>query len=169
MAYPDFERKTTSSRPPPPDRATDGARLLLADRDNERRSWYAGVLGEAGYQVVGVGEMAEALAQVAVARPALIIAHVSEPVAEGMALCRTLRKERETCDLPVIIVIRVDDPFTREQIVRFGASGILTERPGRALLLRQVKRLMARARAHPATGEQQLGIEPAKFPVWQKE
>ena len=103
----------------------------------------------------------EEFAELAAARPELIIAHLSEPVADGMALCRKLRKERETRDLPVIIVTRFDDPHTREQIVRSGASGILTERPGRALLLRQVRRLMARAKAHPGgsdTRDQDIGI-----------
>ena len=154
MAYPDFERKPTSSRPPPFN-GEDKARLLLADRDRERRSWYASVLEGAGYQVVSVGEPAEALAEIAAVLPMLIIAHLSEPVADGMALCRTLRKDSETRHLPVIVVTRFDDPYTREQIVRSGASGILTERPGRALLLRHVRRLMARAKTHARTGPQE--------------
>ena len=161
MAYPDFERKSMSSRPPLSTDGANGGRLLLTDRNNERRSWYASVLEEAGYQVVSVSEPAEALAELAAARPELIIAHLSEPVADGMALCRKLRKERETRDLPVIIVTRFDDPHTREQIVRSGASGILTERPGRALLLRQVRRLMARAKAHPGgsdTRDHEIGF-----------
>jgi CheY-like chemotaxis protein len=147
MSYPDFERRTSNSRPPPA-LGADGARLLLTDRDTERRLWYANVLEGAGYEVVSVSELAHALTEIAATLPAMIIANLSEPIADGMALCRKLRQERETRDLPVIVVTRSGDPFTREQIVRSGASGILTEPLGRALLLRQVRRLMARAKAH---------------------
>ncbi len=148
MSYSDFERKTTNSRPPPALSTVDGTRLLLTDRDTERRLWYANVLEEAGYEVVSVGELAQALTEIAATLPAMIITHLSEPIADGMALYRNLRKERETRDLPVIVVTRSGDPYTREQIVRSGASGILTEPLSRALLLRQVRRLMARAKAH---------------------
>lgn len=145
------EKRTTSSCPPTVSSAGDGARLLLTDRDTERRSWYVNVLEDAGYQVIGIDEPAHALAEVVAALPAMIIAHLSEPIADGVALCRKLRKERETRDLPVIVVSRFDDPYTREQIVRAGASGILTAPLTRVLLLRQVRRLMARAKAHAGT------------------
>jgi two-component system cell cycle response regulator len=80
--------------------------------------------------------------------PDLIIAQLSEPTVDGFALCRKLRAEADTRHTPVLVLTRFDDPYTREQIVRAGATAILIEPMRRALLLRQVRRLLARTRAH---------------------
>jgi DNA-binding response OmpR family regulator len=139
----DLQRNINGSSSPP---TLVMAGAPLTARDEERRQWYVDTLEHAGYQVVSARDVSPA--ESAGGLPSMIIAHLFDPIADGIALCRKLRTAASTRDLPVIVVTRLDDPYTREQIVRSGASSILTEPLSRALLLRQVRRLMALAKAH---------------------
>ena len=102
----------------PPTLVMAGAPLTA--RDEERRQWYVDTLQHAGYQVVSAADVSPTPAESAGGLPSMIIAHLFEPIADGIALCRKLRTAAATRDLPVIVVTRLDDPYTREQIVRSG-------------------------------------------------
>jgi CheY-like chemotaxis protein len=131
---------------------TARALILIAESDPQRRTLYTDILREAGYEVVNVRNAAMALTEAAQLAPDLIIAQLSEPTTDGFELCRKLRLDADTRHTPLLVLTRFDDPYTREQIVRAGATAILIEPMRRALLLRQVHRLLARARAHGPVG-----------------
>src|SRR5258708_181635 len=126
---------------------TARALVLISEGDPQRRSLDAEVLQEAGYEVVSVRNAGVA-AQAAELAPDLIITQLAEPMMDGFGLCRKLRTEPDTRHTPVLVLTRYDDPYTREQIVRAGATAILVEPLKRALLLRQVRRLIARTKSH---------------------
>jgi DNA-binding response OmpR family regulator len=121
-----------------------GALVLVAEPDAERRRTFTDALQQAGYTVRCIAEPSEAAAEAGRILPALIIARVTDAMADGFTICRTLRSVPETRDTPLLILMRLDDMFTREQIVRAGATAILIEPLRRTLLLRQVRRLLAR-------------------------
>ena len=146
MTYDDSERE--ASVPGGHEPRTAHALVLMAEPDPQRRTLYTQVLQEAGYEVVSVRSIATALTEAAQLAPDLIIAQLAEPTVDGFALCRKLRAEADTRHTPVLVLTRFDDPYTREQIVRAGATAILIEPMRRALLLRQIRRLLARTRAH---------------------
>ena len=117
----------------------------------ERRSLIAKVmrafteaLQQAGYIVASVADPAQTAAEAARVAPALIIARLGDPMGDGFTLCRELRGAPDTRDIPLLVLMRFDDLYTREQIVRAGATSILIEPLRRTLLLRQVRRLLAR-------------------------
>jgi two-component system cell cycle response regulator len=147
MTYDDFEQEPSSS-PAGHEPRTARALVLIAEPDPQRRTLYTQVLQEAGYEVVSVRNTATALTEAAQLAPDLIIAQLSEPTADGFGLCRKLRAEADTRHTPVLVLTRFDDPYTREQIVRAGATAILIEPMRRTLLLRQIRRLLARTKAH---------------------
>jgi DNA-binding response OmpR family regulator len=121
-----------------------GALVLLAEPDAECRMTFTQVLEQAGYSVRSVAEASHAPAEAGRLMPALIIARLTDPVTDGISVCRTLRSAAATRDTPLLILMRLDDMYTREQIVRAGATAILIEPLRRTLLLRQVRRLLAR-------------------------
>ena len=120
--------------------------VLIADPDVERRLAYTVILEDAGYRVMGIADMASALAETAISQPDLIIVQLVEPPTEGLDLCRQVRSGADTRDTPVIVLTRQDDAYIREQVVRSGGTAILTEPLKRTLLLRQVRRLLSRSR-----------------------
>jgi DNA-binding response OmpR family regulator len=146
MTNDDSEQQVGVPAGPEPHNAR--ALVLIAESDPQRRTLYTDVLREAGYEVVNVRNAATALSEAALLAPDLIIAQLSEPTTDGFDLCRKLRLDADSRHTPLLILTRFDDPYTREQIVRAGATAILIEPMRRALLLRQVQRLLARAKAH---------------------
>ena len=76
-----------------------------------------------------VQQAATLLTEAAQLAPDLIIAQLSEPTVDGFALCRKLRAEADTRHTPVLVLTRFDDPYTREQIVRAGATAIASPKP----------------------------------------
>jgi DNA-binding response OmpR family regulator len=118
--------------------------VLLAEPDAERRTTFTHALQQAGYAVRSVEDPSQVAAEAGRVLPALIIARVADPIGDGFSVCRALRGVPETRDIPLLILTRLDDMYTREQIVRAGATAILIEPLRRTLLLRQVRRLLAR-------------------------
>ncbi len=121
-----------------------GALVLLAEPDAERRVAFTETLSQAGYEVRSITEVSGVAFEAARVTPALIIARVADPITEGFSVCRALRAARETRDIPLLILTRLDDVYTREHILRAGATAILVEPLRRTLFLRQVRRLLAR-------------------------
>jgi DNA-binding response OmpR family regulator len=119
--------------------------ILLADPEEGRRAGYADILRQAGFDVAAVPEVTEAMSRAAMAVPALIILQLVNHVGDGFLTCRLVRTSAETRHTPVLVLTRFDDPYTRDQIVRSGATAILIEPLKHALLLRQVRRLLAHA------------------------
>jgi len=120
--------------------------VLVADPDQQRLDTYAIVLQKAGYDVIGVVDPAAALAETARLQPDLVLVRLGEPRSDGLAFCQRMRAGAETRDTPVIVLTRQDDAYVREQVVRAGGTAILTEPLKHTLLLRQVRRLLARVR-----------------------
>lgn len=144
MSHDDQQNEATNlSKRLAPARATV---LLVADSETAHGAACAAALQEAGYDVVDV-----AYTDSAAPSPSLIIVQLLDQSHDGLSLCRKLRTDLATRDVPVIVVTKVDDAHTREQIVRSGATSILVEPVRRTLLLRQVRRLLVRARSRQRT------------------
>jgi len=129
--------------------------VLIAEATKGFRDRYQTLLEEAGHAVAVVPYDDAALSSRTV-RPSLIILQLSDPASTGLGMVRELRTQAETRGTPVITLVRFDDAHTREQIVRAGASAIMIDPVKRATLVRQIRRLLARAVATgpglPASG-----------------
>jgi two-component system, sensor histidine kinase and response regulator len=108
--YPDAGPLTAPSVP---------ARILVVDDEETTRLYVSGLLEKEGYAVSTAACGADALAAAA-ERPDLILLDVMLPDADGFTLCRELRAEAATRDIPVIfLTAKGDEP----EIVRGFESG----------------------------------------------
>ena len=106
---------------------------------------FLGLSVERGNTALYVSEMKRAYGDRGAAVGRQIAAALgSELLTSKFPLCERLVER----SYGVLVLTRFDDPYTREQIVRAGATAILIEPMRRALLLRQIRRLLARTRAH---------------------
>jgi|SRR3954468_16189690 CheY-like chemotaxis protein len=78
--------------------------LVLAEDDDDIRAVTARILRRAGFAVVETADGAAALAAVREHRPAVVVSDIDMPVMSGVELCRSLRSDPATKDLPVILV-----------------------------------------------------------------
>jgi two-component system phosphate regulon response regulator PhoB len=154
------EQEQRGDRPPA---SINYARLLLIGEAEERATnLYQSVLEQAGYEVIVVPHE-EAGAASRKAGPALVILQLVDPTASGLGLVRELRTQADTRGTPVIVLTRFDDAYTREQIVRAGATAILLEPVKTPMLLRQLRRLLARTvmgAAFAAAHAEKLTVTP---------
>src|SRR5579872_7112139 len=94
---------------------------------------------------------------------ALIILQLADRGVPDLSLVRELRTHADTRGMPLITLTRFDDAYTREQIVRAGGSAILIDPVKAPLLLRQLRRLLARTPGAAAVspGTEKLTVMPA--------
>jgi sigma-B regulation protein RsbU (phosphoserine phosphatase) len=112
--------------PPPeptagdPDLAT--SRVLIVDDDALSRGLLVRYLSRAGIGLIETaGDGAEGLAKVASFRPDLVLLDVNMPVMGGHEMCRRLRADPRTADLPVLF--QTSESTERELIACFQAGG----------------------------------------------
>jgi DNA-binding response OmpR family regulator len=116
--------------------------ILVADPDPYRREAHATTLRDSGFDVLTAGDEGRALAVAITARPAVIVARPDAASGMSIDVCRRFRAGHETRDIPVLVLTPFDDGYTREQIVRAGATAILTEPLKGPVLVRNVRRLI---------------------------
>jgi two-component system response regulator MprA len=76
---------------------------LIAERDQIVRELQQYFLSKAGFAVEFVDDGQAAFERARVARPSLIVTEVLIPKLDGLALCRRLREDPLTKEIPVIV------------------------------------------------------------------
>jgi CheY-like chemotaxis protein len=80
-----------------------GRQILIAERDRNVRDLQSYVLEAAGFDVEFVDDGEAALAYATSNATALIITEILIPKLDGLTLCRRLRADRTTRDVPVLV------------------------------------------------------------------
>jgi two-component system response regulator MprA len=77
--------------------------ILIAERDQTVRELQGFFLEQAGFAVEFADDGEAALERARAARPALVVTEILIPKLDGLALCRRLREDPLTRDVPVIV------------------------------------------------------------------
>ena len=77
--------------------------ILIAERDQNVRELQEYFLGNAGLAVEFADDGQAALDCARLIRPALVVTEILIPRIDGLALCRRLREDPATRDIPVIV------------------------------------------------------------------
>ncbi|MEQ1661708.1 MAG: HD domain-containing phosphohydrolase [Thiobacillus sp.] len=109
-------------------RVRAGARVMIVDDRSTARSLLEGLARtlEPGIQVVSFADPQEALADMQLAVPDIIITDYRMPSMDGIEFTRRIRADRRLTDIPIIIVTVVDDRQIRYQALENGATDFLT-------------------------------------------
>jgi PAS domain S-box-containing protein len=116
-------------------------RLLLVDDDETLLATLRDALEAAGYQVATTGDGASALAQVAAARPDLVILDLQLPLVDGWAVLRQLRGDPGARALPVLAITGVEVE-RGDEVLTAGANEFLTKPFSLTVLESTVRRLL---------------------------
>jgi signal transduction histidine kinase/ActR/RegA family two-component response regulator len=116
-------------------------RLLLVDDDETLLATLREALEAAGYQVAAAGDGATALAQVATARPDLVILDLQLPNIDGWAVLRQLRGDPGGRALPVLAITGVEVE-RGDEVLTAGANEFLTKPFSLTVLESTVRRLL---------------------------
>lgn len=113
--------------------------VLIVEDDRVYRDDLRALLAHAGYAVVGLGSGEEALAQAAQVLPDLVLLDVMMPGMDGFEVCRRLRAEAQTAEVPIILVTALDDRESRIRGFEAGADDFVSKPIDRTELRARVR------------------------------
>lgn len=111
-------------------------KVLIVEDEPSTLELIASYLQDAGFQVVSVNNAKSALEQTASEKPDLVITDMVMPGMSGLEFCRSLKKNPETQQIPVMactsknqdldrvwakkqgVALYLTKPFTREEILQ---------------------------------------------------
>ncbi len=138
-----------------------GARLLVAEDNDELRAYIAGFLGNF-YNVTQAADGAEALEKIASRQPDLVISDVMMPNLAGDELCRRIKGDIETCHIPVILLTALDDKQNAIAGLEAGADDYITKPFDLSLLHARIIALLRNrelVRSRFAGGQPQAAVD----------
>lgn len=100
-------------------------RVLVVEDDPETRRYYRSVLERGGFVVEQAHNGLQALDKARAQPPDLVLTDIAVPGLDGIALCRHLRGEAGTRDVPVLAVTGYDDRQYNTRALDAGANRIL--------------------------------------------
>lgn len=102
-------------------------RILVVDDDEDSRRLLTHLLERRGYNVQLADGGASALHTMGQSTIDVVLLDVMMPVMDGFAVCREMKKNPETANLPVILLTARDDMETRAAGMNLGVSEFLAK------------------------------------------
>ncbi len=104
-----------------------GRKLLLADDSITIQKVVALTFADEGVEVVTVSDGQEAIEQLKVFTPDIVLADVFMPQVNGYEVCRYIKQNAELKHIPVMLLVGSFEPFDEAEARRAGADDILTK------------------------------------------
>jgi DNA-binding response OmpR family regulator len=121
--------------------------ILVADADADTRALYRDSFTHVGCDVVEASDGRDALIKALMHPPTLVITEIRLPFIDGFVLCETLRRSETTADIPILVVTSEANPADAARVRQAGADAVLVKPTTPEDMLREARRLLARAQA----------------------
>lgn len=119
--------------------------ILVVDDDEMIRLYLAAYLNEAGFENVLFAENgAEALDKIFSEKPACVVLDILMPVMDGNEVLQRIRSDERTKELPVLVVTSHDNRDQRNDILRAGASNLISKPIDGDIFVERVTHLVER-------------------------
>jgi signal transduction histidine kinase len=116
-----------------------GATLLIVDDKPQNLRLMSDFLAEHGFDLMLTRSGAQALEKVRLATPDLILLDVRMPDMDGFEVCRRLKQDSRTANVPVIFMTAVDDTAHKVEGFGLGAVDYITKPLQREELLARIQ------------------------------
>lgn len=120
--------------------------ILIVEDSKSIRETVAIIFRELKVKVIEADNGNQAVQYLAVEKPNLVITDIIMPEMNGYELCRWMRKNPQTQDIPVLICSSKSEEFDRHWGMKQGADEYLTKPFKSAELISKVKVLLQRKR-----------------------
>ena len=126
--------------------------ILIVDDEIPNLKLLAEYLGQAGYRVRSTEKPQQAIDSALAKPPALILLDVRMPEMDGFEVCKRLKQDERTRDIPIIFVSALQD--VQDKVRGFEAGGVdFITKPF------QEEEVLARVRTHMELRNMQLNLE----------
>jgi len=120
--------------------------VLIVEDDPETRRLYSDVLEREGFLADQAHNGFQALEKIRKHPPALVLLDIALPGMDGIELCRELRRDARTRDIPVLGITGYGDRHYPDRVRLAGADHVLTKPCDPEVLVAEVRRLMTETR-----------------------
>src|SRR5215813_14747408 len=118
------------------------SKVLIVDDNMQNLELLEAYMEVPGITTIRATNGEEALARVADARPDLILLDIMMPRMSGFEVCKALKRDRATADIPVIMVTALSEFSDMERGTESGTDDFVTKPVNRQDLLDRVTRLL---------------------------
>jgi two-component system, sensor histidine kinase and response regulator len=102
-----------------------GAKILVVEDSRTQAEYLRHILENVGYHVVLATNGNDALEQIRCDRPTIVLTDILMPEMDGYSLCRAIKRDPSTADIPVILVTQLFDPADLLKGLEAGANNII--------------------------------------------
>jgi two-component system alkaline phosphatase synthesis response regulator PhoP len=128
---------TTPEEPLPP------SKILVADDNAQNRELLEAYMEELpGVTLISAADGQETLDQVAAEKPDLILLDIMMPRKSGFEVCKILKSDPATRDIPIIMVTALHETGDIERAVEVGTNDYITKPVNRIDLITRIKSLL---------------------------
>ena len=103
----------------------NGVNVLVVEDSRTQAEYLQHLLEHEGYQVILAFDGNQALEQIKINRPAIVLTDIIMPEMDGYALCSAIKKNEDMADIPVILVTQLFDPPDLIKGLEAGANDII--------------------------------------------
>lgn len=119
--------------------ATSVGTILIVEDSPSELELMSHYLQESGYKVLKATGAKEAIEKIKVEEPTVIITDLVMPDMSGFELCRYLKKNPDTQEVPIVVCSSKNKEIDRLWAMRQGAKAYVTKPYTRDQLLRAIK------------------------------
>ncbi len=116
--------------------------ILVVDDNSQNLELLQAYLEDLGCKVVSAVDGVEAMEAVAEHNPDLILLDIMMPRMSGFEVCRRLKENEDTADIPVVMVTALNELGDIERAVGAGTDDFLSKPINKLELLTRVKSLL---------------------------
>lgn len=109
------------------DRPEHRGLLLLVDDQPENLRLLSTTLSKQGYDIRSTVSGSMAITAAKTAKPDLVLLDIMMPGMDGYEVCRELKSQVETADIPIIFVSAIDDTFDKVKAFQAGGADYITK------------------------------------------
>src|SRR6266851_1206857 len=128
------------------DQQQERPRLLVVDDSPSIIRMTTMLLTAAGYEVHPAGTGEEAFEMFLATGYDLVVSDITMGALSGVQLCRLIRNDPASAEVPVVLLTGADDPRSRFWARSAGATAYVAKEAMRHALVPEVKRALARSR-----------------------
>ena len=119
-----------------------GETILLIDDEKQVTTLLGFILRKEGYNAIAANDGNTGIEMAREEKPSLILLDVMMPVLDGYEVCRAIRADERTRDIPVIMLTSLGMGKDVQKGMDSGASWYITKPFDRVFLLKHIRRLI---------------------------
>ncbi len=116
--------------------------ILVVDDNSQNLELLQAYLEDLGCAVVSAQDGVQAMKAVSEHKPDLILLDIMMPKMSGFEVCRLLKEDEATCDIPVVMITALNELGDIERAVAAGTDDFLSKPINKLELLIRIKSLL---------------------------